>query len=530
MRSNRSTAQSETVRVSSGGTIVLEGFAAALSVQYGCLRVRTGTGKRVKTGLIERAGRPRVRRVVIVGRHAGFATLPALAWIEDVGASWAWLDRDGSVLASSTRYALDDGRLRRRQAIAEGTALGDRIVCYLLDLKLRGQADVAEHRLGAVGVATEIRAQADALQNAESAKDMMALEATAAASYWGAWRGIAPTFPRAEVERIPPRWRSFESRTSPVDRGPRRACDPVNSSLNLAYALLEVETRLAMSALGLDVAFAFGLHRDQPARASGALDVMEAGRPTADGLVLDFLEGHTLPRKAFLEGRDGQVRVAPELSSNLVSAWCPQLAQAMAPIVERVRDMVAAEAGLGRLPTPLTQMARSVARDPYRRKAARRAATAERVHRRLISPVCKQCGVILEGTGRRTYCDECVPGVAAELAAPAGRAKLAELRAASDDPSKAPAALMRRSEAMRRHNAGISEWNAAHDRPDPEVFRVEILPRLGAVTLGAMMGAAGLSRTYCRLIKRGECVPHPRHWEAFRSIADSSREPSTVQQ
>jgi len=30
--------------------------------------------------------------------------------------------------------------------------------------------------------------------------------------------------------------------------------------------------------------------------------------------------------------------------------------------------------------------------------------------------------------------------------------------------------------------------------------------------------ATGLSRTYCLDVRRGNYVPHPRHWEAFRTL------------
>jgi len=46
---------------------------------------------------------------------------------------------------------------------------------------------------------------------------------------------------------------------------------------------------------------------------------------------------------------------------------------------------------------------------------------------------------------------------------------------------------------------------------DPDTFVQEIQPRLGTVSVVAMMRATGLSRPYCTMIRRGEYVPHPRH-------------------
>lgn len=35
------------------------------------------------------------------------------------------------------------------------------------------------------------------------------------------------------------------------------------------------------------------------------------------------------------------------------------------------------------------------------------------------------------------------------------------------------------------------------------------------VSLGMMAKATGLSEQYCSLIRRGEYVPHPRHWASL---------------
>ena len=53
---------------------------------------------------------------------------------------------------------------------------------------------------------------------------------------------------------------------------------------------------------------------------------------------------------------------------------------------------------------------------------------------------------------------------------------------------------------------------------DPDRFGREIAPNLQAVSLVAMMRATGLSRPYCAMIRRGERVPHPRHWGELREL------------
>ncbi len=62
-------------------------------------------------------------------------------------------------------------------------------------------------------------------------------------------------------------------------------------------------------------------------------------------------------------------------------------------------------------------------------------------------------------------------------------------------------------------------WNAEHPvKPDPRIFRDEILPELTNVSLGEMAAATGLSKAQCSAIRRGLKVPHPRHWESLAGL------------
>ena len=47
------------------------------------------------------------------------------------------------------------------------------------------------------------------------------------------------------------------------------------------------------------------------------------------------------------------------------------------------------------------------------------------------------------------------------------------------------------------------------------VFTELIRPKLTQVTLAEMIDATGLSRPYCAMIRRGERVPHARHWQVL---------------
>jgi hypothetical protein len=56
------------------------------------------------------------------------------------------------------------------------------------------------------------------------------------------------------------------------------------------------------------------------------------------------------------------------------------------------------------------------------------------------------------------------------------------------------------------------------------VFRDQILPALGHLTLPEMMKVTGLSSGYCWKIRRGERIPHPMYWDPLRELGARSNE------
>ncbi len=92
-------------------------------------------------------------------------------------------------------------------------------------------------------------------------------------------------------------------------------------------------------------------------------------------------------------------------------------------------------------------------------------------------------------------------------------------RRADDDPAHGGRAAHRRGQRQRNHQGAIRAWDEQHVEPiDPDVFRREILPGLAGVSLADMVRATGLSQPYCAMIRRGERVPHARHWGVLRGL------------
>jgi hypothetical protein len=75
---------------------------------------------------------------------------------------------------------------------------------------------------------------------------------------------------------------------------------------------------------------------------------------------------------------------------------------------------------------------------------------------------------------------------------------------------------------MARRKREQREWDAAHAETiaDAGLFAREILPAIQPLPLSDLVRATGLTHGYLSKIRRGEKVPHPRHWAAFRNVRE----------
>ncbi len=80
--------------------------------------------------------------------------------------------------------------------------------------------------------------------------------------------------------------------------------------------------------------------------------------------------------------------------------------------------------------------------------------------------------------------------------------------------------------AWSRHrgtHARFAEWDKVNPDTvyDPELFRREILPRLGIVPLAEIMQAAGCCKASASDYRRGKRTPHVSTWKALgKCLAD----------
>jgi CRISPR-associated endonuclease Cas1 len=439
------------------GVLVLHGHALHVSVERGHLQVEDESFGERRRSRFSRIDTD-LKRIVLLG-PSGSITLGSVRWLHEVGVPLVHLNSDGTVFCVAAPMAAMNPGLRRAQALAAETGLGARIAEGLIRRKVEGQAGVLSRLPGPGGAAEVLRGIPGRLAQATSLQDLRILEAVAAKAYWRAWQGVPVRFEKRDLARRPKHWAAFGSRVSPLtgSSSPRRAVNPANAILNYLYAILEAEARIAALAVGLDPALGL-LHADARARDSLACDLMEPVRPAVDAFVLDYLDRRTFTKTDCFELGDGHCRLLPPVTSELA-----QTASRWARLVLPVAQDVAHQLVSGLNPTASPKPARRSQRVVGREFGAKSAPIERGDPRRSVQA----------GAKRR----------------------------------RAMAEVVRANEA----------WTGA--APNSVEYRQNVLPALKGVKLTALMTATGLSKGACSRIRGGGVVPHPRHWEALRSLS-----------
>jgi len=243
-----------------------------------------------------------VSEVILFG-NIGLTT-PAIDTLLELGIPVAFLTRAGEYRGQLTGSLTPHVPLRR----AQYERLGQPEFCLglaksIVDAKLRGMRALLQRRqrdrpdVDNSGAVARLDAALEALPRKTTLDSLRGLEGSAAAAYFGAYRGF-----------FAPEWR-FTSRQR------RPPPDPVNALLSFGYTLLAQISSAAVQSVGLDPYAGF-LHEVVYNRPALALDIMEEFRPVVDGVVLwccggqltpgDFTPGP--PERPVILGEEGQRR------------------------------------------------------------------------------------------------------------------------------------------------------------------------------------------------------------------------------
>ena len=88
-----------------------------------------------------------------------------------------------------------------------------------------------------------------------------------------------------------------------------------------------------------------------------------------------------------------------------------------------------------------------------------------------------------------------------------------------------PESLAKRAETQRKQREAIRNWNPSQLPVwlTRNVYVERVQPALAQVGKKAVQDAIGVSEMHAHRIKRGKCVPHPRHWQALARLVGVSQ-------
>jgi CRISPR-associated endonuclease Cas1 len=385
-------------------------------------------------------------------------TISALDWCSRMGIAVAFLGSDSRLINCLLPDGPHDGPVKRAQAISAVTEDGQRLARWLLGHKLRAQIESVGKCLPDVGLTFDQRAHQstiielnrclEALERDTTLDALLAREGMAAQLYWRLLAGTPLPWPSWTHSRVPDHWLWIWPRESGGRSRVRDARDPFNAILNYCYTLLEVETRVACAAHGLDSDLGL-LHVDDRLRESFVLDLLEPLRAHVDLLVLQLIKRTGLRPYMFHELRHGVVRLDPDLAKSLAQHIMPQLRRP-------AMDMAAQYAvELRRIKVP------------YRLQRFTAGASGEVVQRAgMLS--CEYCKQPLPRKGLKFCGRHCYLRHSVEVRQPLklAQAKLAELRSAGFSPghggeaAKNRGAKLAESNRRRALNLTTDQWRA----------------------------------------------------------------------
>jgi hypothetical protein len=91
-----------------------------------------------------------------------------------------------------------------------------------------------------------------------------------------------------------------------------------------------------------------------------------------------------------------------------------------------------------------------------------------------------------------------------------------ELRAAEKEPSHGGEVARKRGETHPEQLRLNSEWEASNVPTMTEAeYQTQEMPGPSRMPVRAIAAAMGVSQGYAEWVRKGEVIPHPRHWSAL---------------
>lgn len=304
--------------------LIVTGHGAQLRIERGALLIRSGythyPQQRQEWRLFPGDWRLPSRIVLVDVR--GSISVEVIRWLSEHNVTLIFLDWQGNVtVAIGGGGTAVDPELRARQLEVTGTKIGLSIARTLVRRKIEASIWTLQALRQSVSVSAAIRRMRARLASLHAARDIRSIllvEASAAHSYFAPLKDISVNWQGDRQTHIPREWRKVGQRRSFLGWN-RNATHPVQAMLNYAYAVLESQVRIAVSAVGLDPTIGY-LHANEADRPALVLDLMEPLRPVVARLLMEFVIAERFSPSDLSISRTGLCRLHPQLARRVVQA------------------------------------------------------------------------------------------------------------------------------------------------------------------------------------------------------------------
>ena len=249
-----------------------------------------------------------------------------LSWLSEQNVPLIRINWRGEVVTALGAGYATDPKLVAQQLGARRSGHGLRFAVSLIRAKLLNSVETLSTALPASPARQHAISQLQAgvseltKRPPKSTGALLGLEGRAALAYFNAWQSLPLRWKGLIRHPIPRDWHIVGQRYTFARNkgGTRNASHPVNAMLNYAYAILESQVRIQVTAAGLDPTIGF-LHSGRRGRSDFVLDLMEPLRPVVDRRVLNFVQAHTFHPGDFTIRSDGVCRLNTEMAKYVVS-------------------------------------------------------------------------------------------------------------------------------------------------------------------------------------------------------------------
>jgi len=290
--------------------LLLNGHGISLRIDSAKLYIKDGwfSTKEKPKQYIFRPKQIDINSIVIYGND-GYISIEAIRWLIKHGVQVVILNWDGKLL--TTMLPAESVQVKTKFAQYQAFANHKKrveLAQKFIEAKFIRTQEILEYlNQRYPDIDAELPAQAGVLNTAQNSRDIMGIEGSIAAFYWG------------ELQRIIPDNFEFTNRAIGKTNRPIGASDWVNCMLNYGYALLESECLRAINSVGLDAHIGF-LHEPQAGKNSLAYDFQEPFRFLIDLAIIDLIENRIMDNKDFIRTVSYTLRLRPIGARKVISA------------------------------------------------------------------------------------------------------------------------------------------------------------------------------------------------------------------